>query len=126
MSSYMHQSEQFDDKIIFHGFINRQQVHELYKESHFFLFPSYASEGFPKVIAEACAFGCMPITSEVASIGHYIKDGMNGYYWRSEVDTIFGQFIIDEFQLKSMNLLAQKFTFEKYSYNLKIKIFNVS
>ncbi len=88
-SNYLQQAEKFGDKINFHGFINREMVHELYKESHFLLFPSYASEGFPKVIAESCAFGCIPVTSNVGSIGHYIKHNVNGKIWKKEEIPVF-------------------------------------
>jgi glycosyltransferase involved in cell wall biosynthesis len=121
--NYLEQAKQFKAKIEFHGFLNRKEVHELYKESHFFLFPSYASEGFPKVIAESCAFGCIPITSDVASIGHYINDGVNGYFWHNQIGNILNEFEIKNLQLNSMNSLAQKFTFENYLVHLNQSIF---
>jgi glycosyltransferase involved in cell wall biosynthesis len=122
-TDYLQQAEKFSDKIYFHGFISRKEVHELYKESHFFLFPSYASEGFPKVIAEACAFGCIPITSDVASIGHYIKNEKNGYIWNGAIENLIGHLEITEVQLLSMRILAQKFSFENYLSCLKETIF---
>ena len=41
--------------------------------------PTTASEGFPKVIAEAMNYGCLPIVSNISSIGHYIKHQQNGF-----------------------------------------------
>lgn len=64
---------------IFHGFLKFDDLFEIFKKSHFFLLPSSASEGFPKVIAEALNFGCIPIVSNVSSIGQYIHDGKNGF-----------------------------------------------
>ncbi|RSK40490.1 glycosyltransferase [Mangrovimonas spongiae] len=61
-----------DLNITFHGFLPRDQVFDIYKTSHLFLMPTTASEGFPKVIAEAMNFGCIPIVSQVSSIGQYI------------------------------------------------------
>lgn len=63
---------------IFHGFLNRTDVFEIYKKSHFFLMPTTASEGFPKVIAEASNFGCIPVVSAVSAIAQYVKDRENG------------------------------------------------
>lgn len=40
---------------------------EAYKESHFLILPS-KSEGWPKVIAEAMFFGCIPIATQVSCI----------------------------------------------------------
>ena len=60
-------------QFVFHGYLPREEVFQIYKESHFFIMPTTASEGFPKVIAEAMNFGCIPIVSLVSSIGQYIK-----------------------------------------------------
>lgn len=62
----------------FHGFLSRVAVFDIYKQSHVFLLPSMASEGFPKVIAEAMNFGCVPVVSNVSAISQYI-DATNGY-----------------------------------------------
>lgn len=63
---------------VFHGFLDREDVFEIYKQCHFFLLPSSASEGFPKVIAEAMNFGSIPIVSNVSSIGQYVNSE-NGF-----------------------------------------------
>jgi len=62
----------------FHGFLSREAVHEVYIKSHAIVLPS-ASEGFPKVIAEALNFGCLPIVSNVSGISDYVQDGLNGF-----------------------------------------------
>ncbi|WP_136480587.1 glycosyltransferase [Cognatitamlana onchidii] len=64
---------------IFHGFLKFEAVFEVFKKAHFFLLPSSASEGFPKVIAEALNFGCIPIVSKVSSIAQYIHSDINGF-----------------------------------------------
>ena len=70
-------------KFIFHGALSRATVFEIYKESHVFLLPTTASEGFPKVIAEAMCFGCIPILSDISSISHYIHHGKIGFLLKS-------------------------------------------
>lgn len=57
----------------FHGFLGRNEVFDIYKKSQVFLMPTTASEGFPKVIAEAMNFGCLPVVSIVSAIGQYVK-----------------------------------------------------
>lgn len=64
---------------IFHGFLPTDKLFKVYEKSHFFIMPTTASEGFPKVIAEAMNFGCLPIVSNISSIGQYVKDGENGF-----------------------------------------------
>ncbi len=64
--------------VVFHGYLSRVEVHQMYIKAHAILLPS-ASEGFPKVIAEAMNYGCIPIVSDVSSIAHYVSDSENGY-----------------------------------------------
>ncbi|WP_411767130.1 glycosyltransferase [Winogradskyella sp. A3E31] len=63
----------------FYGFLPRQEVFDIYKRCHYFVMPTTASEGFPKVIAEAYNFGCIPIVSNISAIGHYMKHKATGY-----------------------------------------------
>lgn len=75
---YKIRAEKSTVKFKFHGLLSREAVHQIYEISHAIILPS-ASEGFPKVITEAMNYGCLPIVSNVSSIGHYIKDGKNGF-----------------------------------------------
>mgnify|MGYP000986473550 CR=1 FL=1 len=97
--------EAIDDniKFKFHGFLSRNDVHEIYKASHAIVLPS-ASEGFPKVIAEAMNFGCLPIVSNVSSIGHYVKEGINGFL----LDTISVDSLLIQLQ-KVLNLSGEDY-----------------
>ncbi|MDN3492409.1 glycosyltransferase [Winogradskyella bathintestinalis] len=78
MHAYRNAVEALSLPVMFHGYLSRTEVHDIYKRSHAILLPS-ASEGFPKVIAEAMNYGCVPIVSNVSSISHYIKDKTNGF-----------------------------------------------
>jgi len=78
IDDYKAQAKRSNLKFIFHGVLSRKQVHDIYKQSHAIILPS-ASEGFPKVITEAMNYGCLPVVSNVSSIGNYIKDGHNGF-----------------------------------------------
>ena len=114
----------------FHGFLSRVKVFELYKNTHFFLLPSTASEGFPKVIAEAMNFGCIPIVSNVSSIGQYITNE-NGYIitpTTSDKLTEIIRAILLEKEIQ-LNLKAAKgcevsksFTFENYNHRILTEI----
>ena len=64
-------------KIEFLGEVNKSSLNKIYEKCHILVLPS-KSEGFPKVIAEAGAFGCVPVVSKVGSINHYINSN-NGY-----------------------------------------------
>jgi glycosyltransferase involved in cell wall biosynthesis len=107
----------------FHGFLCREAVHEIYIKSHVIVLPS-ASEGFPKVIAEALNFGCLPVVSNVSGISDYIKEEQNGFL----LDVIS----VDGVAMKLQNVLhlappdymkmisferesVEKFTFDYYN-----------
>lgn len=107
---------------VFHGFLEREKVFEIYKKSHFFLLPSTASEGFPKVIAEAMNFGCLPIVSKVSSIGQYVNEN-NGFIvdpctFKDLSVLLEASMAANEKILRKKNIIAHQavfqFTFEHY------------
>ena len=117
--------------IVFHGFLNREQVGGIYAQSHFVLLPSTASEGFPKVLAEAMNYGCLPISSNVSSIPHYIAHGENGFLW-NVADAHFPAFMRTCLLSTRYNALAEMadrahqtaetFTFENYHRRINADI----
>lgn len=60
-------------RVIFHGMVSRVKLNELYANAHIILFPS-ASEGWPKVLSEAMAFGVVPVASNVSSIPQVLNE----------------------------------------------------
>jgi glycosyltransferase involved in cell wall biosynthesis len=85
--------------IYFHGYLTRSKINDLMSKTHVFLLPSSASEGFPKVIAEAANYGLIPIVSDVSSIAQYIIDEKTGFVVGNANEYIL--------QKKIMNLLSQ-------------------
>lgn len=61
------------DKVTFHGWLPRAMLNPLYARSHVMLFPSSSSEGWPKVLSEAMAYGVVPVTSSISSIPQYLQ-----------------------------------------------------
>lgn len=130
INSYKNQCESLKLPAHFHGFLEREQVFEIYKKSDFFLLPSTASEGFPKVIAEAMNFGCLPIVSNVSSIGQYVNEN-NGFIvapcTSEELLELLNEiFIIDAKLLRKRNKIAHRavfqFTFENYRKRIQEEI----
>ena len=106
----------------FHGGRGNEFVHECLKEAHFLLLPSTASEGFPKVIAEAACYGVIPIASDVGSIAHYVN-AENGYIWKLVEGISFNDIFktavgsqIHVLQEKSRRVpeIAEMFSFKSY------------
>jgi glycosyltransferase involved in cell wall biosynthesis len=61
------------DQVSFRGFLPRTEIAPYYRDAHFILFPSH-SEGWPKVLSEAMAYGAVPVTSRVSSIPQVLDD----------------------------------------------------
>jgi glycosyltransferase involved in cell wall biosynthesis len=107
-------------KIKLAGFLNRLQIEELYSQSHIIALPS-KSEGFPKVIAEGAAYGCIPLVTNISSLGQYIKPKINGFLLKDNGPNTIAQ-ILDEIStspdLKKISEkateLGGRFTYEYY------------
>jgi len=108
--------------IIFHGYIDKTAINEIYKTCHFMILPS-KSEGFPKVIGEAMNFGCVPIVSNVSCIGQYIQNNENGFLLNQITTEALIKSIIQSLNLEPEifreylqinHKLAQKFTYSYY------------
>lgn len=132
MGHYKEQCAALGFPVIFHGFLERQQVFEIYKKAQFLMLPSTASEGFPKVIAEGMNFGCIPIVSAVSSIGQYINSS-NGFIINpctaDEMTKLFQElFLLNSEILKikavEAHITAKDFTFENYRLKIKEDILN--
>lgn len=130
-ANYKKETGFLGSKAIFHGFLNKENVHELLRKSHFLLLPS-ESEGFPKVIAEGACYGVIPVVSNVGSIGHYIND-KNGFLWNVSSGESYNSILLqavqtDKLQLKEMSgtvgELAEKFTFDNIMVKLHTQIFS--
>lgn len=130
MSKYITEAKDLGDKAIFHGFLQKKELHKFVASSHFLLLPSKA-EGFPKVVAEAACYGTIPIVSNVGSISHYI-DESNGYLWdinnkSVSFEDVFNGAIYaasNELKQKSTKILylAELFTFDYYLNKLQKKV----
>ena len=111
----------------------REDINKYYSEAHLFLLPSTASEGFPKVIAEAARFGAIPVVSNVSSIGQYVNLA-NGFVWKNEEANDFTSFFAG-IPFRDGQLLKQKsqaateigrlFTYRKYYEKLCRYVFKI-
>ena len=61
------------ERVRFHGWVPRQQLSAYYRDAHVLLLPSSSSEGWPKVLSEAMAYGAVPVTSDVSSIPQLLR-----------------------------------------------------
>lgn len=119
--------------VVFHGYLTRGEINSLLEQSHVFMLPSYASEGFPKVIAEAANYGLIPIVSDVSSIGQYIIDGATGFIVPNADQEVLRSKLINILTLKEDEFkriaqcaykMAESFTYEHYNNRILNEIAN--
>jgi glycosyltransferase involved in cell wall biosynthesis len=131
IARYLLAAQNISIPIIFHGSLSRSAVFEIYKVSHAILMPTTASEGFPKVLAEAMNFGCIPIVSDMSSIGQYIQHAEQGFLLSPvSPETLVGQLQVllklePEVYVKMLTLqrkVVNRFTFEHYIERLQTQL----
>jgi glycosyltransferase involved in cell wall biosynthesis len=150
---YMKQSERYIEKVIlvghgpamdevmklassisvpveFTGYVQRQVLNRIYQQSHVLLLPS-RTEGFPKVVAEASSFGCIPIVTNVSSIGQYVQDGINGFLLQDAKPETIAKVLERLIQTKNLNeisgeamVMSGLFTYERFSEAIANRIIN--
>ena len=109
------------------GNLNRKELDEYYAASHILILPSI-SEGFPKVIAEAAAYGCIPVVTNVSSISQYINSGNGFILPDNKSDTIIQTLqnlpAAIELERMSRNIteFTKLFTYEYYTSRMKNEI----
>ena len=74
-------------EVILHGNRDRETVKKAYQTAHFLLFISQ-SEGWPKAVAEAMFWGCLPITGKVSCIPYMLANGERGALVSPNTDEI--------------------------------------
>jgi glycosyltransferase involved in cell wall biosynthesis len=68
---------QLHGSIFIRGNASGEQVKKILQESHFLVFLSN-SEGWPKAVAEAMFWGCVPLTKPVSCVPWMLADGKRG------------------------------------------------
>ncbi|MFN0729527.1 glycosyltransferase [Polaribacter gochangensis] len=111
--------------VILHGNQPKEMVKKAFQESHFLVFIS-KSEGWPKVVAEAMFWSCLPISSKVSCVPFMLGNGERG----SIVSKSITEIIIElEKYISQENIYiekitkakdwSQQFTLEKFEKEIK-------
>ncbi|NJB81750.1 glycosyltransferase family 4 protein [Wenyingzhuangia aestuarii] len=114
-----------EDKVILHGNVTKDVVKSAFQQSHFLIFIS-KSEGWPKVVAEAMFWECLPISSKVSCIPYMLGNNTRGHIVNSNIDEVV--MAIDNY-IKKKDMYAdhtqkakdwsREFTLEKFENELK-------
>jgi glycosyltransferase involved in cell wall biosynthesis len=108
------------EKVVFLGNVSADEIKKVLSESHFLIFIS-RTEGWPKAVAEAMFWGCVPFTSSVSCVPEMVgKNGERGILLENDPIKILGKllpFIEDENLYKETSRRAmdwsREFTIDK-------------
>ena len=78
-------SNNLSEFVALKGNCHREQMKTIYQNSHFLLLPS-KSEGWPKVVAEAMFWGCLPIVTSVSCVPEMLDYGNRGLLISDDFD----------------------------------------
>lgn len=122
-------SEKMKIPVTFTGYLDHTEVRNVYVRSHVIVLPS-DSEGFPKVIAEAASFRCIPVVSDVSSVSQYISHKKSGFLLKENTAEAIHAAIVylinHRSELRTIADGAQRvtinFTYERYCSRVKNEI----
>ena len=104
---------------------SRETVLKAYQSSHFLILPS-KSEGWPKVVAEAMFWGCVPIASPVSCVPFMMGNGSRGIVLKEQLHNDVSQIrnVLNNQELyKKMALDGQtwsrQFTTDKFEIEIR-------
>lgn len=114
-----------ENLIQFKGNLALEALKDLYKQSHFLILAS-KSEGWPKAIAEAMYFGCIPIATPVSCVPWMMGDGKRGFIVEGDIPSAI-EYIMPNLlypkKLEKMSIEAQnwsqQYTMEKFEAEIK-------
>lgn len=108
------------------GNVDGERVKLELQKAHFLVFIS-ESEGWPKVVAEAMWWGCIPITTSVSCVPQMLGDGKRGFLVSNsptEISEIIIEISNDEEKINQMKVKgmkwAREFTLERFENEIKL------
>ena len=104
---------------------SKDNIEKVYRESHFLILAS-KSEGWPKVVAEAMFWGCVPLVTPVSCVSYMIDNGNRGLLLLEELDQDVkkvNEIIENDFKYKMMSNngmnWSRQFTIDKFEEEIK-------
>lgn len=111
--------------ISLHGNETAVTVEEAYKKSDFLVLPSQ-SEGWPKVVAEAMFFGCIPIVTRISCVPWMLGEGERGILLSRELEAdvdLLISFISEDRKQSEMSkkvqVWSQQYTLDKFEEEIQ-------
>lgn len=113
------------DTITLKGNQSKETLKEAYQNSHFLILPS-KSEGWPKAVAEAMFWGCVPVATAVSCVPYMLDYGNRGVLLHEHLEkdtTILLDLLNDskayELKSKAAQNWSQHYTIELFEAEIK-------
>ncbi len=113
-------AENLKDQVRLAGNVSAEAVKQIFIQSHFLIFLS-DSEGWPKVVAEAMSWSCIPMTSAVSCVPEMVGNGGRGKLVQNNPDqiaTAIIKMVNDPVEMERMQTQSQhwarQFTLERF------------
>ncbi|MCF6280159.1 MAG: glycosyltransferase [Flavobacteriaceae bacterium] len=114
-----------ENEVFLHGNVIKEEVKKAFQKSHFLVFIS-KSEGWPKVVAEAMFWSCLPITTSISCVPYMIANGKRGALVKADKQQIINEIEIYlnnekryQNQVSNAKDWSQEFTLEKFESEIK-------
>jgi glycosyltransferase involved in cell wall biosynthesis len=124
LEQYINQNN-LDTIVFLRGNQTKETVLKAYQSSHFLILPS-KSEGWPKVVAEAMFWACVPIASPVSCVSYMMGNGSRGVILQEQLDKDVNQIttIINNQQFYQKIAIegqtwSRQFTTDKFEIEIK-------
>jgi len=109
------------DQIEFLGFVKDEEFNKYLQGAKFLIIPSRCYENFPRIVAEAFAYGVPIIASRLGSLGEIIDEGKNGLLFHAgdatDLRNKVKQLVEQRFRNSEMRQAAR----QKYESHLSAK-----
>lgn len=116
------ENKKLSDSIILHRNQPKEIVKKAYQKSHFLIFISL-SEGWPKVVAEAMFWRCLPISSKVSCVDYMLGFGKRGTVTSPNIKETELTKIIKDYLKDSVNYQNKVREAQKWSQNITLDTF---
>lgn len=123
------QQHQLENHITLYGNQNKEVIKSAFQKSHFLIFIS-KSEGWPKVVAEAMFWGCLPITTKVSCVPYMLNNNERGSLVNDDVDEIVNEILqyvrqqeLYDLKCKNASDWSQQYTLETFENAIKDLIY---
>ncbi len=113
------------EKVFLRGNVSQQEIKHYYSEAHFLVFIS-RMEGWPKVVAEAMSWGCVPITTAISCVPWMLHHQSRGRIVPQDASSVaieISKIVKGEidYEVLSTNAVqwSRQYTLEKFKSEIK-------